>query len=613
MSLFKELKRRNVIKVGIAYLVAAWLLMQMGDTLAPALRLPEWVNSALAFFIILGFPLALIFAWAFEMTPEGLKAEKEVDRSQPNASTMGRRLNFAIMALLVLTVVYFVLDKFAISPQQGAETVQVTQPATEEIGEAPDPIKTGPDKKSIAVLPFTNMSPDPDNEYFADGISEELLNVLVDIEELRVPSRTSSFAFKGQNRDIRDIASQLEVEHVLEGSVRKAGDRVRITAQLIEVSTDTHLWSETYDRKLEDIFAIQDEIAGQIIDALKIALSLEQSQAPTTNLGAYTLYLQGRELFRRRGDSLREADRLLREAVELDPEFAEAWGTLAIVHITIPGYTKEPWAEFVASTLEFAERALELDPTQADAMLAIGQTMIMQGKLTAAYEQFEAITRLNSHNSQARLWYALLLFRGGYATQALEQLSTAMDLDPVHSTIIDWFARVAEAAGKPELVVESAERAIQLGRQQGRIPLLIHYINEGSASDMEPFYLGDSDKSRELFPRIFEVRDDPRRLSESLAWADQFEREGAGFVVEYGRFFFQMVAGSPDDFFRQLNQIQPVDDTIDVLIWIPAATRHRQSEAMKTWARSRGLEAHWRARGWPDRCRPVGDDDWECD
>jgi TolB-like protein len=478
---------------------------------------------------------------------------------------------------------------------------------------SPSPEQEAADRiPSLAVLPFANMSPDPDNEYFADGISEELLNVLVDIEELRVPSRTSSFAFKGQNMDIRDIASQLEVDHILEGSVRKAGDRVRITAQLVDVSTDTHLWSETYDRELEDIFAIQDEIAGNIIEALKVSLALGVSQAPTSNLEAYTLYLQGRELFRRRssGEHLIEADRVLREAVDLDPAFADAWATLAMVQITLPSYTKEPRANFLGPTIEIAQRALALDPGQADARLAIGQVMVNQDKHSEAFELFGALTEQYPRHSLARLWFAIALNKAGYIERAFEQVSIAVKLDPVHGTMLDWFARIAVAAGRPELVDDMAKRAIQLGRQQGRVPLIQLYIHEGAFSDLEPFIDSD-DKNWGGFRWAFEVRDDPGRLPEAMAWADQYERNVRS--TEYFILFYLMVADTSDEFFNQLNRIQTVDDSINAIVWIPAAKQHRKDDAMKLWARSRGYEALWRERGWPDLCRPVGDDDWECD
>jgi len=246
MSLFAELKRRNVFKVGAAYVVMAWLLAQVVDVFLDNFGAPEWVIKTVLLLLVAGFPLALFFAWAFELTPEGIKKEKDVDRSQSITRETGRKLDFLIIGILVIALAYFALDKFVL-------TTGDTAPGSAAVTE------TAPtDEKSIAVLPFVNMSDDAGNEYFSDGISEEILNALAKVPELQVAGRTSSFAFKGENQDLRKIGEALGVNNILEGSVRKAGDKVRITAQLIRVDNGFHLWSESYDRKLTDVFAIQN-------------------------------------------------------------------------------------------------------------------------------------------------------------------------------------------------------------------------------------------------------------------------------------------------------------------------------------------------------------------
>jgi TolB-like protein len=247
MSFFQELKRRNVFRVAVAYIIVAWLLLQVGDTLGPALRLPEWFQSGVAYVLILGFPIAIIFAWAFELTPDGVKREKHVDRTESITHETGQKLNYTIIGLLIAALAYFALDKFVFEHDH-------------------EVIETHAGEPSIAVLPFANMSDDASNEFFADGITEELLNLLAKIPELEVTSRTSAFQFKGKETDIPTVARLLGVDHVLEGSVRKSGMKVRITAQLIDADTDKHVWSETYDRELDDIFAIQDEIARKVVD-----------------------------------------------------------------------------------------------------------------------------------------------------------------------------------------------------------------------------------------------------------------------------------------------------------------------------------------------------------
>ena len=246
MNFFAELKRRNVFKVAAAYIIVGWLIMQVGDTLAPALLLPGWINSALAFFLILGFPLALFFAWAFEMTPDGIRKEKEVDRSQSITHVTSQKLNNLIIGLLVLALGYFMFDKFVLAPGRNAAEIDAAVQTAQDSTPTPP---TADNARSIAVLPFVNMSDDAANEYFSDGISEEILNALAKVKDLKVAGRTSSFAFKGKDQDLRTIGETLGVENILEGSVRKSGNQVRITAQLVKASDGFHLWSETFDRE----------------------------------------------------------------------------------------------------------------------------------------------------------------------------------------------------------------------------------------------------------------------------------------------------------------------------------------------------------------------------
>ncbi len=257
MSFIKELKRRNVFRVGIAYVVISWLLLQVSDTLVPALRLPEWFHSGIALMLILGFPIALLFAWAFELTPEGLKKEKDVVRSESVTQVTGRKLDKVIIGLLALALGYIVLDKY------------VFEPAPEAVVDASAAVGTA---KTVAVLPFVPMSSGDDDDYFADGLTEEILNVLAKLPELQVTARTSSFFFKGQNIPIPEIAEQLNVEHIVEGSVRRDGEQVRITAQLIRAADGFHLWSQHYDRRIDNIFAVQEDIAENIAAALDVVL-----------------------------------------------------------------------------------------------------------------------------------------------------------------------------------------------------------------------------------------------------------------------------------------------------------------------------------------------------
>ena len=276
MGIIAELKRRNVFRVGIAYLVLAWVVIQVTDTISPALNLPGWTLPLVTWLGVIGFPFVLIFAWAFELTPDGIKRDHEVDRSQSITPITGRKIDFVIIGLLLVAVGFLLVDRYT-----GQDEAEEDQLVSTELT-VMKPVESAYD--SIAVLPFHNMSNDPGQEFFSDGITEELLNALARLRNLKVAARTSSFAFKGQKVDIREIGKALNVATVLEGSLRKSGKRLRITAQLIDVETGYHLWSEIYDRELTDVFAVQDDITAQIMSALKVHLGAgETVQVTTTN------------------------------------------------------------------------------------------------------------------------------------------------------------------------------------------------------------------------------------------------------------------------------------------------------------------------------------------
>jgi TolB-like protein len=620
MSLFTELKRRNVFRATLAYAVFAWLLLQVVEFVLEVVGSPDWVLRVLVVLALAGLPAVAVFAWAFEITPEGIKRDAEVDRSVSQRSATGQRLTQITLVCMVVLVVFLLTDRFingetedAVQTPDTAGPAAPPQPPAQAAAAAASAMPSG--TTSVAVLPFANMSPDPDNEFFADGISEELLNVLVDIDGLRVPSRTSSFAFKGMNLDIRDIAAELQVDHVLEGSVRKAGNRVRITAQLIDVATDTHLWSETYDRELQDIFAIQDEIADNIVRAMSDVLKIDaRDRPPTEDIEAYTLYLQGRELMRQRdADGLVEAARLLALATERDPAFADAWATRAMVEVLLPGYLKVDIGLHEAAVRDFAERALALDPNHPEARLALGQLSNSLGESAESIRQLQAVVDAHPQHSVARLWLAIGLLQAGYLQDAWGQIDAALRADPVHPTILDWHARIAPIAGRPEYTVFSAERAMQLGRTLGFVALHQYFLETGEAADLAPYLDAGTEPIFGWAPQVFEVRDDPSLLPAALARADEAERQGAGFTAEYMRLNFLLVGGTPDAFFEQVTRMFRVDNTVSALVWVPSAARHRRAPAMKSWVRAMGYDMLWRERGWPDLCRPAGDDDFECD
>ena len=362
MSFFTELKRRNVFRVALLYVVASWLILQVTDVGMSLLGLPDWTGRFVFFLLLLGFPLVMVFSWAYEITPEGLKKERDVPRDESITRETARKLNTAVAVLLVLAIGGLIADRLI--PESGAP-VETTASVTEASG--------APVDQSIAVLPFVNMSSDEENEYFSDGLSEELLNLLAKIPELQVAARTSAFRFKNVEADITDIAAQLNLAHVLEGSVRKSGDQIRITAQLIKASDGYHLWSETWDRTLVDVFAIQDEIAASVVDALKVELLGEVPHAQVTDPRVFELFLRAKASHNRFSEEgLEEAIKLLTEALAIDPDYSEGWRQLSTTQINLVGQGYRPEESGYAAARASAERALAIDPLSAEAHTNLG-------------------------------------------------------------------------------------------------------------------------------------------------------------------------------------------------------------------------------------------------
>ncbi len=461
MSLIAELKRRNVFRVGVAYGIVAWLLVEMASVVLPALRLPEWTLTLLVFLVVTGFPLALFFAWAFELTPEGIKRETEIGSGQSITHAAGQKLDYAIFGLLALVVVFLLVDNFMpeAEPKQA-----VAAPEPLPVAEAVVP------ERSIAVLPFENLSDDASNEYFSHGISEELLNVLTRVTSLRVASRTSSFSFKGTNTAIPEIAAQLNVNHILEGSVRKAGNKVRITAQLIDVESDSHLWSDTYDRELDDIFSIQKEIATNIVAAMTQYLIsgqiIARSITPTTaDTAAYEIYLQGRYLLALRGgENLEEAARLFEQAVEIDNSFAAAYASLGKTYALLPGYLpvsdSRPFTEKSEAAID---NSLRLDPDQAEALIAKGSNATKYRlEWDEARAVFEHALRVNPNDAEVHNFYGDYFRVIGDFANAEKFERRAMELDLLAGVHARDLAHLMMLMGRYDEALAYAQRAISL-------------------------------------------------------------------------------------------------------------------------------------------------------
>ncbi len=425
MSFFEELKRRNVFRVGIAYVISAWVLLQFVDLVLDNIQAPDWVMKVFMLALMVGFPLAIFFAWAFEVTPEGIKKEQDVDRSQSIAKQTGHKLDRSIIVILLVALVYFAWDNFSETAPEPQVVPQVALQTT----------AVESTEKSIAVLPFVNMSTDADNEFFSDGIAEEILNVLASIPDLKVAARTSAFAFKGTNTNIADIAEELGVTHVLEGSVRKSGNQVRVTAQLIKADDGFHLWSANYDRELTNIFAIQDEIADSIAEALKVSLELTSGSAGnltgTNSLEAYEYYLKGMSLWHQRtAIGLNAAIDDFEAAITIDPEFAKAHAGLALTWSVIDGYQVMDTKITTANAKAAAERALALDPGSIEGLAVLGAVARVEYQYKVAAEFFEQAMAINPSYATAYQWFGGMLTDMGDINGSIAKYQKAWSLDP---------------------------------------------------------------------------------------------------------------------------------------------------------------------------------------
>ena len=417
MSLIAELKRRNVFRVGAAYLALGWIVTQITATVAPLLHLPEWVGPVVLWIGVIAFPFVVMFSWIYELTPEGLKRESEVDRSASITHDTARRLDYLIIGLLVVAIGLFAFHEFRPAGDKHVTVVARTTPGTA-------PSAAGEDR-SVAVLPFVDMSAGKDQEYFADGISEELLNLLAQVPQLRVIARTSSFSFKGKEADIDEIARKLNVANVLEGSVRKSGDKLRITAQLIRASDSSHLWSQTYDREMTDVFAVQDEIAAAVVEQLKVTLLGAAPKTRATDPKAYGLFLQAREVSRQyNATAFAQGIALYKQALAIDPSYAPAWDGLAVVYF---------------------------------GQMDLGLLTIEQGLPLGR----EAINKALEHDSSfAPAYGRLAMFEGlierDYAAAA-RHLEQGLALDPTNLEIIGVASSIARRLGRMELAIALGE------------------------------------------------------------------------------------------------------------------------------------------------------------
>jgi TolB-like protein len=454
MSFFDELKRRNVFRVGIAYAVSAWVLLQVVDLVLENIAAPEWVMQVFMLALAVGLPVALIFAWAFEITPEGVKLEKHVDRSKSIARETGQKMNRHIIIALSIAVAFLLVDRFI--PGKGTDP----QPAVEKAGNTGVLVaEAETTEKSIAVLPFVNMSSDPEQDYFADGISEEILNALAGVSELKVAGRTSSFAFKGKNEDLLAIGKVLRVEHILEGSVRKSGNRVRITAQLIKVDDGFHMWSETFDREIDDIFVIQDEISAAILVQLKTQLLGDQQLVTaTTDTRAYELYLLAKQrIYERTQPSLEMGVKLLDEAIGIDAGYAPAFAQLGIANLLLSdqNYGTLPHTSAGENAKRSLDTALQLDPRNAEALAGMG-LYLTNHELDHenAMNVLQQAVAINPNMVNANTWLATEMDNAGELRAGMQLREKTFKRDPLHGPTFGNLQQSYTVMGQTEKALE---------------------------------------------------------------------------------------------------------------------------------------------------------------
>ncbi|MEQ9562869.1 MAG: hypothetical protein RLN69_10130, partial [Woeseiaceae bacterium] len=540
MKLFKELGRRNVIRVAIAYAVASWVLLQIVDVVAPILELPDWAPKLIFIILAIGLVPALLFSWAFELTPEGIKKESEVDRSGSISYQTGRKLNDIIVASLALAVVLLLVER---------QANRTPETAVQSVAESDD------GARSVAVLPFVNMSSDAEQEFFSDGITEEILNSLASVKKLNVAGRTSSFAFKGQNDDLRRIGEALGVDHILEGSVRKSGNQVRITAQLVRVDNGFHLWSETYDRELDDVFAIQDEIANEILKQLKNQLLADETViavAQRTDPAVYELYLRAKQrMYTRERAQIEMAVSELDEAIRLDPAYAPAFAQrgIATMLLSEQQYGTLPDDEANRRAKRFIDQSLDLDADLAEGWAALG---LYNGKSPLGYEEsidnlMKALS-INPNLIDASNWLQISLTGVGDYRGALQMLTEIAEKDPLYrpafSNAITSFNNFGEQ-DKAEALIERM-RAFDPDNPDLLTARAVNYMysgrrGEGLQAMEERHKFGNMSGLDKVF------------LSTGLMATMQFERaasEGSPFIQPFALY----EAGEVDEAFRRANE-----------------------------------------------------------
>ncbi len=607
MQLIDELRRRNVFRVGVAWLALAWLLVAMCSLLFPALGLPITALRWIIFALVAMWIPVLLLAWRYEMTAHGLRVDRGPGGANPHGAVIGRRIDqmtvVVVLAALSLSLMrQFITQHAPASPEPVVQTIVKPAPPVRPPG-AFDP-------HSIAVLPFENLSPAAEDAWFAEGLAEELLNVLAGIEGLKVTSRTSSFVFREKSLGMREIAAQLGVANLVEGSVRRQGESVRITVQLIDAREDRQRWSESYDRRLVDIFRVQEEISQSIADALATSLGVRQVQVPTvtTDLEAYEWFLRGRQLFAQRGANLPAARDLLERAVARDPKFADAWAALAATWYVWRSYLPEPEGiDTLAESSVAAQSALAIEPRHPGALAVSARLAADSGDRLRHAELIDQARALEPNNANTWLWQGLGFFEVGHLEKARASFEEARRLDPLSGIGVGWLGITTALQGDRSAALVMLERAHALGWRgpASRARFLIARQGDDAAATHQRFldWLHDDegmpaaqrDIARSLAPALTDAtRLGAARNKLSAAAAAAPSLEWATLLQLFGQ---------TDAAVEMSMQTAPAGtQALLFSVWYPEFLDFREHPGFIDLADRHGLTAYWREHGPPDSC-----------
>src|SRR5213594_4166229 len=542
---FGELKRRNVYKVAVAYAIVGWLLVQIATQVFPFLEIPNWVVRLVIALVVIGFPIALVIAWAFELTPEGIKRTEDVDLA---ASARQPRKHAWIFVVILGAA--FSIGLFFIGRYTGRNTASASElPA-----------------KSIAVLPFDNLSRDPDNAYFAEGVQDEILTRLAKVADLKVISRTSTQRFKSAPSDLREIAKQLGVMNIVEGSVQKANDQVRVNVQLINAMTDANLWADTYDRKLIDIFSVESEIAKTIADTLQVKLSGSEKQMmaaqPTTDTTAYELYHKGRSLWERRsGDNIPKSISFYEQAIARDPNYALAYAGLAQAYILLPFYTGADRFDAYLKAKDAALKALRLDSNLAEAHAALGKVLFFSEiDLAGAMREYKRAIELEPNDATAHHWFGNdSLAALGQFEEAIAEGKRSVELDPLSIVInVDlgetfyYARRYDEAARQMRKALEIDPTSFYAHYNLGIVLQLMGDLPGAIAEYEKAKQLGDNPLVSALCASAKALAGDRNAALRMLSDFDELSRHRE--VVGYCRALLYLSLNNKDEALRWLEQ-----------------------------------------------------------